>query len=162
MRAALCTVVAALCAALPAAASATTASSVGGALTITAGPGESNWIALETTTSCGPLTAPCLRVGEAANLTITPQGACVLPPFSTFPAVLCPIPAAVSVDAGDLDDVVEDWDGPSAVGGGAGNDIVEGRGGNDVLDGGVGADTLIGGPGDDGMTCPPLFGPGII
>lgn len=140
------------CAALAGPAFATTATSDGRTVTVTAAPGEANWIALSTATECGDLPAPCLHVGESPTVALAAAGACVPAPPATFAAVVCPLPASVTVDAGDQGDRVYDWDGPSTVRGGAGNDIIEGRGSDDALDGGLGADTLIGGLGDDRLS----------
>ena len=145
------TAVAAL-AALGAPAHATTVTSDGRTVAVTGAPGEANWVQLDTTTACGDLPAPCLHVGESVTVALQAAGACRVAPASTFVAVVCPLPASVTVDTGDQADRVYDWDGPSEIRTGPGEDIAEGRGGDDVLDGGAGSDTLVGGPGDDRLS----------
>jgi RTX calcium-binding nonapeptide repeat (4 copies) len=138
-----------LCAAVPAIAPAATVNHSGGHVTFTAAPGEVNWVALGATTACESLQAPCLKVGDSPGYTLVAQGGCIAPSSQTFPTVLCPLPTSVSVDAGDMDDRVYDWDEASSVAGGPGVDILDGAGGHDILDGGDGVDTVIGGPGND-------------
>lgn len=140
---------AALMATLPVVASAATVSSSGGQVIFTAAPGESNWVTLGTTTECEGLPAPCLKVGESTSVTLVTGGGCITPQFWTFPTAYCPLPTSVSVDVGDYDDRVYDWDEASTISGGPGADIIEGGAGHDVLDGGIGGDVLIGGPGND-------------
>ena len=62
----------------------------------------------------------------------------------------CPLPDAVVADLGDRDDSYWDWDGPSTIDGGHGNDNpIFGKGGDDVIRGGIGSDLLFGQEGDD-------------
>jgi RTX calcium-binding nonapeptide repeat (4 copies) len=145
---------------LPAIASASTAIYSDGRVSFTAAPGEENFVSLDVTTDCDILPAPCLVIKEATNYGLAAGAGCVVPPSAFFPTVLCPLPASVSVDTGDLDDNVNDWAGPSTISGGTGDDLLAGNGGDDVLDGGIGSDTVIGGPGNDRVAGGP--GPDLL
>jgi Ca2+-binding RTX toxin-like protein len=132
--------------AAPSSALAGTATFHNGDFKFTAAPGEWNHLDLRTTTSCDGLAAPCLQVSDRADLPLAAPPECV---DAGFVGIRCPLPRSVTIDAGDGLDFVNDWDGPSRLAGGAGEDVVRGRGGDDVLAGEESADVVIGGPGDD-------------
>jgi Ca2+-binding RTX toxin-like protein len=117
-----------------------------GAFAYRAGPGEGNHIRLERTTSCETLAAPCLRFSDVTFSPVTVPTACV---DAGFNGVICPLPTAVRVDLGDRIDYYHDWDGPSQIHAGPGDDVVYGSGGNDAVFGDEGGDSVVGGPGDD-------------
>jgi Ca2+-binding RTX toxin-like protein len=131
---------------VPSSAYAGTATFDGAAFTYTAAPGEANGIVTKTTDTCGELAAPCFAMFDSADYDIAPPPGCIA---DVSLGILCPIPAAVTIEAGDKLDLVLDWDGPSTIHAGDGDDVIRGKGGDDVLLGDDGADVLIGGPGDD-------------
>jgi hypothetical protein len=138
----------------------------GSTVTYTAGPGESNR-ALATVspydTACAPLAAPCFEMSDSGAYITSASGGCVVTLHSTLTGdeAACPVPASLVVNLGDRDDAYWDWDGPSTIDAGDGNDNpIYGEGGDDVIHGGVGSDnlmgdegndTLDGGPGDDSL-----------
>ena len=132
----------------PATANAGTATFDGAAFTYTAAPGEANGILAKTTGTCGELPAPCFAFFDSAVYDMAPPPGCV---EDASLGILCPIPASVAIDAGDMLDLVVDWDGPSTIRAGDGGDVIRGKGGDDHLLGDDGADVLIGGPGDDAL-----------
>ena len=144
---------AALLPAAPAAAS--TISSNGSTVTYTAASGESNSVLVsyvEYDTSCGSIGAPCLSVFDSRARMTSVSGACELVSSSPIygDTAVCSVPTNVVADLGDRDDAYWDWDGPSTVVGGAGNDTpITGAGGDDSLHGGIGSDELEGWDGDD-------------
>jgi len=145
--------VAALAPASTAAASQVT--SDGSTVTFTAAPGENNRLLVTTSaydTSCGSLGAPCLSVWDGGSHMTAVTGACEL--ASSDPIVgdtaVCSVPTSVTASLGDRDDAYWDWNGPSIVDGGNGNDNpIHGAGGDDILRGGIGSDLLEGVDGDD-------------
>jgi hypothetical protein len=139
-------------------ASSATASEVtsnGSTVTYTAAPGESNSLLVsivEYESLCGAVGAPCLSVWDSGARIRAVSGACQL--VQSDPIVgdtaHCSVPASVTANLGDRDDSYWDWDGPSTVDAGTGNDNpIHGGGGDDVLRGGPGADLLEGVEGDD-------------
>ena len=157
------TALAALATVAPGAASASSVSFSGDVLTYNAAAGEENLLELRRGTEsyeCGSRPAPCFAVDERnffVEITSFPAGRCSQEPGTT---VECDVPASVVVNLGDRDDNVGDWDGPSRIDGGTGNDGVTGRGGDDTITGGsgndslggdAGNDTLNGGDGDDSL-----------
>jgi Ca2+-binding RTX toxin-like protein len=128
----------------PPSASAGTITYDGDAFGFIASPGEGNHIRLDRTTDCDSLPAPCVRFNDV--LPATAPAACV---DTGFTGIVCPLPTSVTVDLGDKIDYYRDWDGPSVVHAGTGEDLLNGAAGNDQLFGDVGGDSLVGGPGDD-------------
>ena len=139
---------ASIAAASPAAAYAGTATFDGETFSYTAAPGEANAVVAKTTDTCGGLAAPCFAFFDSPFYPIAPPAGCV---EDVSLGIVCPIPASVTIELGDKLDLVEDWDGPSAIDAGEGADVVRGKGGDDVLLGADGADVLIGGPGNDAL-----------
>jgi Ca2+-binding RTX toxin-like protein len=148
-------------AAVPAAHAGTVSFAGDGALVVTAAPGETNRLGIQS----DPTDATRVRVYEGKpNLTVTAPAPCVA---LDVDFVSCPMPAAgVRVDLGDGDDdgyISSDLpDVPMAISGGAGNDTLQasldyqpttldGGTGDDKLRGGAGTDTLIGGDGNDDL-----------
>lgn len=138
---------AALAAVLPGPASASSISFSGDLLTYNAAAGEQNVLELRTgveSIECGSRPAPCFVIheqldpGEVASF---PAARCSR---NVAADVACDVPSSVIVNLGDEDDEVGDWDGPSQINGGPGNDGANGRGGNDTLRGGTGDDELLG------------------
>jgi RTX calcium-binding nonapeptide repeat (4 copies) len=143
----------------------------GSTVTYTAGPGESNRALASVSpydTACAPLAAPCFKISDSGAYITGVAGGCVVTLHSTLTGdeAACPVPASLVVNLGDRDDSYWDWNGPSTIDAGAGNDNpIFGEGGDDVIRGGVGTDnlmgqegndTLDGGPGDDyleGVPC---------
>jgi Ca2+-binding RTX toxin-like protein len=125
-----------------------TATYDGANFTYTAAPGEANGIGATTTDACGELPAPCFAFFDSAVFDMVPPPGCA---DDLSLGIVCPIPASVTVEAGDQLDLVVDWDGPSTIHAGAGADVIRGKGGDDVLLGDEGADVLVGGPGDDAI-----------
>jgi Ca2+-binding RTX toxin-like protein len=146
-----CALVVAL--ALPPAAGASLITYDGHAVVYTAAPREANLVSVNTSqydTSCAPLSAPCLTINDGYANTTTSGGCTIVYSGLGSNSVVCPVPAIVRADLGDNDDSWFDWDGPSVVDAGAGNDNpLIGRGGDDVFHGGSGNDVLIGEGGDD-------------
>jgi hypothetical protein len=120
-----------------------TATYTNGHFAFTAAPGEQNFLTLETTSDCDTLAAPCLQVSDRYDHPVAAPPGCL----DEVLGIRCPIPSSVTLDTGDLLDVVDDWDGPSTIDGGADGDVIRGHGGADVLRGDDGDDTLIGGLG---------------
>ncbi len=138
--------------ALAAPAHAATVGFTGDVLTYDAGAGETNNVSLTLGTAdfaCGTRAAPCIDVQEAGDASITafPAGRCAADGLRT---VECDAPASVVVNLGDRDDALFDWEGPSTINGGAGNEtVLHGGGGADSINGGPGNDALFGGEGND-------------
>lgn len=143
------------------AAGAATITYAGSTLTYTAAPGESNVLSFfvnDVPDACGTLGSPCLDVSESSLYDIAaPADACTISESGS--SASCRLPAAMVINLGDGDDGVVDWNGPSRIDMGPGNDaLADGNGGDDVILGGTGNDimkghagndTLDGGPGDD-------------
>ncbi len=149
-RAGLLTALLALCLGAVGAASAQagTLSSEGGVLVFRANPGEKNFIAFD--------------VDATGNLrfddTYAPEsGGLCTAEIEGFTAVTCPMPAAIRVETGDGNDIVNAAEKLSAsvaitVDGGAGDDTLRGSAFGEraeTLLGGPGNDKMVGGPGDD-------------
>ncbi len=143
--------VAAVGLALPGAAQAGTIGFSGGVLTYTGG-NEANNVSLELSREDFLCTAtgavPCLDIQDAAG------------PITSFPAdrckddgsggVECSVPTSVVVNLGGGNDYLVDWEGPSTINGGPGNEVaLNGLGGADTINGGIGNDVLVGGEGND-------------
>jgi hypothetical protein len=149
----LAALLAALLPASPAAASQITGN--GSTVTYTAGPGESNSVLVSSVaydTSCGSIGAPCLSVWDSRAHMTSVSGACELVTSDpiTGDTAVCSVPTDVVANLGDRDDSYWDWNGPSTVDAGAGNDTpITGAGGDDTLRGGIGSDELEGWDGDD-------------
>jgi hypothetical protein len=124
-----------------------TATYTNGHFAFTAAPGEQNFLTLETTSDCDTLAAPCLQVSDRYDHPVAAPPGCL----DEVLGIRCPIPSSVTLDTGDLLDVVDDWDGPSTIDGGDDGDVIRGHGGADVLRGDDGDDTLIGGLGNDAL-----------
>ena len=140
-------IIATLAFALPCAAQASTITFSGDVLTYTAAAGETNHVTFTLGVAdyeCGTRPAPCLDVIEAGEVTIAfPAARCADDGYGT---VECDAPVSIVANMGDRDDSVFDWNGPSTIDGGAGNEVtLEGRGGADVIKGGPGNDALFGG-----------------
>ena len=132
--------------ALPATASAATATLAGGVFTYDAAAGEQNYVIAYATNDCAGLAAPCLHFSD--SYAITPPGGCARPGFFDS-VIVCPEPNSIVMRLGDYDDTVLDWAGPSQIDGGTGNDNLFGNGADDQLSGGLGNDDIVGGPGND-------------
>ncbi|WP_028057573.1 calcium-binding protein [Candidatus Solirubrobacter pratensis] len=147
--------------AVPAAHASTVTYGADGALVVTAAPGETNRIGIQS----DPSDTTRVRVYEGKpDLTVTAPATCAA---IGVDLVSCPLPAAgVRVDLGDGDDdgyISSDLPNvPMAISGGAGNDdlrasldgqptTLDGGPGADKLQGGPGTDTLIGGDGNDDL-----------
>lgn len=126
----------------------------GHTVSYTAAPGEVNSVSLTVTSfdaSCGAVPAPCLLLSDSYARISATTGGCELT-YSGLggDAAACPIPHDVRADLGDREDSWWDWDGPSTIDAGAGNDTpLIGQGANDVIHGGSGNDALYGDAGDD-------------
>lgn len=145
------TVVAAV---LPAAAQAASVSFAGGALTYNAAAGEQNYVGLRAgsdASDCGTRPAPCFVVSEGFYLEITsfPADRCSRDANLSPTYVECDMPTSVIVNLGDGNDYHGDWEGPSQINGGSGDDQIIARGGNDSVSGGSGEDSISGDAGDD-------------
>ena len=149
----LAAVAAALLSASPAAASQIT--SDGSTVTYTAAPGERNSVLVSQVaydTSCGTIGAPCLSVWDSGAHMTSVSGACELVTADpiTGDTAVCSVPTSVTANLGDRDDSYWDWNGPSFVDAGSGNDTpLIGGAGDDSLHGGIGSDELEGWDGDD-------------
>jgi hypothetical protein len=136
-------------------ANAATIAQSGSTVVYTAAPGESNRVLVTVgyyDTSCGSVGTPCLSVFESGARITSASGTCIV--FSSNPiagdTATCALPTSFSADLGDRDDAIWDWDGPSTIDGGAGNDNpLTGNGGDDVIRGGIGSDLLTGDDGND-------------
>jgi Ca2+-binding RTX toxin-like protein len=151
-----------------------------GTLVYTAGSGETNSGLVTTSpysTTCGPVSTPCIDItdwGAYIDLSSLPAGCAAQNQTEGWPQwgeAACPVPPRLRVNLGDMNDSWNDWDGPSVIDAGPGNDnpifgaggddVIHGGPGNDVLVGGTGNDTLDGGLGDDdfeGIPGEGLFG----
>ena len=138
--------------AVPAAASAGTVTYTGDTLTFDAAPGEQNYVMAYASNDCGGLATPCLWVSD--SYPITPPAGCEQGGFYDS-AVVCPQPNSIVMHLGDRNDAALDWNGPSTIDGGSGDDSIFGNGGNDTLNGNDGNDDLVGGPGDDVLDAGP-------
>src|SRR5919112_1496045 len=138
--------------ALPSGAQASSISFSGDVLVYSAAAGEANNVTFTLGTEafeCGTRPAPCVDVAETSEVTITgfPAARCADDGYGT---VECDVPASITARLNDRDDSMFDWEGPSTIEGGTGNELVlEGRGGNDTILGGPGNDALFGGDGND-------------
>lgn len=152
----------------------------GDTLVYTAGGGETNSGLVATSpysTTCGPVVTPCIDItdwGAYIDLDSLPAGCAASNQTEGWPQwgeAACPVPPRLRVDLGDMNDNWNDWDGPSVIDAGPGNDnpiygssgddVIHGGSGNDVLTGGKGNDALDGGLGDDdfeGIPGEGLFG----
>jgi hypothetical protein len=136
-------------------ATASEVTSDGSTVTYTAGAGENNSVLVSVVaydSLCGSTGAPCLQVWDSGARMTAVSGACEL--VQSDPVVgdtaQCSVPSSVNARLGDRDDSYWDWDGPSTVDAGTGNDNpIHGGGGDDILRGGPGADVLEGVTGDD-------------
>ena len=151
-----------------------------GALVYTADGSEANSGLVTTSpysTTCGPVATPCIHItdwGAYIDTNSVPAACTAANQTEGWPRwgeAFCPVPPRLRVDLGDMNDSWNDWDGPSVIDAGPGNenpihgaggdDVIHGGSGNDVLTGGTGNDTLDGGPGDDNFEGIPgegLFG----
>jgi hypothetical protein len=130
-----------------------------GTLAYVAGSGEANSglvIKSPYSTTCAPAVTPCIDItdwGAFIDIPSLPAGCSAYNQTEGWPQygeVVCPVPPRLRVDLGDMNDSWNDWEGPSEIDAGAGNDNpVSGLAGNDVIDGGAGNDVLIGGTGND-------------
>jgi len=146
----------AVCGSTPPAALASQVGYNGQEVSYVAAQGEGNSLQLSVNadaSGCGALAAPCLTIFESGwGVAITDIGAgCQLLARSYYgDRAACPVPQRVRVDLGDQNDAFWDWNGPSVIDGGAGNDApVKGLGGDDVVRGGPGSDSVYGGGGND-------------
>ena len=130
-----------------------------GTLAYVAGSGEANDALASTSpysTTCGPVVTPCIDIidwGAFIDMSSLPDGCAAQNQTQGWPQwgeVACPVPPRLRVSLGDGNDNWTDWDGPSEIDGGPGNDnTLSGAGGDDVIRGGPGNDVLLGGKGDD-------------
>jgi hypothetical protein len=145
---------AAAAALLPAAAGASEIASDGAVLTYTAAPGEANSVNVSVNpydSLCGAVGAPCLQLSDG-GAKITASAGCEVTYSSGFAGdtANCAMASSVVAHLGDRDDAFWDWDGPSTIDAGAGNDVpIDASGGDDVVRGGIGSDLLYGSDGDD-------------
>ena len=149
-------IIVAVAALMPASsAAASQISGTGATVTYTAAPGEQNHVLVTVTpydSLCGSVGTPCLQVWDSGARMTAVSGTCVLETSDpiTGDTARCTLPNAVVADLGDRDDSYWDWDGPSTIDAGSGNDNpIYGEGGDDVIRGGIGSDVLIGQAGDD-------------
>jgi hypothetical protein len=130
-----------------------------GSLVYTAASGETNSGVVDVSpydTTCSPVAAPCIHItdfGAFIDTRSLPAACAAANQTAGWPQwgeAVCPVPPRLRVELGDMDDTWNDWDGPSVIDAGPGNDNpIYGRGGDDVIDGGPGNDVLIGGTGND-------------
>ena len=139
--------------AAPTVANAGTISFSGGVLTYTATAGEANNVSLTLGTedfACTQRGAPCIDLQEAGENATLGAFPAECSDDGGFGSAECEVPNSVVLNLGDGDDSAFDWEGPSTINGGPGNEIVlKGAGGNDVINGGPGNDSLFGGQGND-------------
>jgi hypothetical protein len=109
-------------------------------------------------TTCGAVGTPCIHItdwGAYIDLSSVPAGCAAGNQTEGWPRwgeAVCPVPPRLRVDLGDANDNWTDWDGPSAIDAGPGNDnTIAGAGGDDAIRGGPGNDVLLGGTGDDAL-----------
>lgn len=142
--------VSAVALALPAAAQSASISFTGDVLSYNAAAGEANNLTLTLATldfSCGERAAPCLDIQEIGGALTFLTDRCT---DAGFGRAKCDAPGSVVVNLGDGEDAMFDWEGPSTIDGGAGNDpVLRGHGGADIINGGPGNDALFGGDGND-------------
>jgi Ca2+-binding RTX toxin-like protein len=138
--------------AIPASASAGTASFTGDTLTFDASPGEQNYVLAYASNDCGGLATPCLWVSDSYPL--APPAGCEQGGFYDS-AIVCPQPNSIVMRLGDRNDAALDWNGPSTIDGGSGDDTLFGNGADDRLTGGDGNDDLVGGAGNDVLDAGP-------
>jgi hypothetical protein len=130
-----------------------------GTLAYSAGSSETNRGLVGTSpysTTCGPVVTPCIHItdwGAFIDMSSVPAGCAAANQTEGWPQwgeAVCPVPPRLRVDLGDMNDNWTDWDGPSVIEAGTGNDnTIDGAGGDDVIHGGSGNDVLIGGTGND-------------
>jgi hemolysin type calcium-binding protein len=135
-------------------AEASTIGSDGAVLTYEAAPHERNSVLVSVSpydTTCAPVASPCMTVFESGARITQASGGCVVNSSGIGgDTAACPVPQRVTALLGDLDDSYWDWDGPSTIDAGPGNDNpVFGKAGDDVIAGGPGSDLLMGSEGDD-------------
>ena len=138
--------------AIPATASAGTVTYSGDTVTFDAAPGEQNYVLAYATNDCAGLAAPCLYLSD--SYAIAAPAGCERPGYFDS-AIVCPQPNQIVMHLGDRNDAALDWNGPSTIDGGSGNDSLFGNGGADHLTGGDGNDDLVGGPGNDVLDAGP-------
>jgi Ca2+-binding RTX toxin-like protein len=132
-----------------------------GSLVYTAGAGEANSGVVDASpysTTCGPVATPCIHIidwGAFIDTSSVPAGCAAENQTQGWPQwgeAACPVPSRFRVDLGDMNDDWNDWDGPSVIDAGPGNDnSIFGGGGDDVIRGGSGNDVLVGGTGNDAL-----------
>ena len=130
-----------------------------GSLVYTAASGETNSGVVDVspyTTTCSPVAPPCIHIidfGAYVDLNSVPAGCAAANQTTGWPQwgeAACPVPPRLRVDLGDMNDNWTDWNGPSVIDAGPGNDNpIYGAGGDDTIHGGPGNDVLIGGTGND-------------
>ena len=128
-----------------------------GTLAYTAGSGEVNSGLVDESpysTTCAPVVTPCIHIidwGGFIDVGSLPAGCAGLNVTDGWPQYgesACPVPPRLRVDLGDMNDNWVDWDGPSVIDAGPGNDNpIFGGAGDDVIRGGSGNDVLVGGTG---------------
>ena len=126
-----------------------------GTLAYTAGSGEINSGLVDMSpysTTCAPVVTPCIHIidwGAFIDTSSLPAGCAGVNQTEGWPQYgesACPVPPRLRVDLGDMNDSWTDWEGPSVIDAGPGNDNpISGLGGDDVIHGGSGNDVLIGG-----------------
>ena len=132
-----------------------------GTLAYSAGGDETNSGLVGTSpysTTCGPVVTPCIHItdwGAYIDMSSVPAGCAATNQTEGWPRwgeAVCPVPPRLRVDLGDMNDNWTDWDGPSVIDAGTGNDnTIDGAGGDDTIHGGSGNDVLIGGTGNDAL-----------
>jgi Ca2+-binding RTX toxin-like protein len=141
-----------LVAAGPAAAQAATLVNTAGQLTSNADAGRTNVVTF-TEAPAGSGTVLVTRVAPPDDDPIVATGCTDTTPVGAAPAsqFTCPAVAAITANAGDLDDALTAFGTaiPVTFSGGSGSDTLSGADGNDVLDGGADNDNISGGAGAD-------------
>ena len=132
-----------------------------GSLVYTAVTGETNSGIVDVspyTTTCSPVAPPCIHIidwGAFIDMNSLPVGCAAANQTVGWPQwgeAACPVPPRLRVDLGDMNDNWTDWNGPSVIDAGPGNDNpIYGAGGDDTIHGGSGNDVLIGGTGNDAI-----------